>query len=166
LGLFEGGKKIAQRAMTSQSKDDVIAGKIFDFFSSKGFPSQKGLRGRGAGDYHYRKFESQVAGVKAVEVKVSRIGASGWRSSGSGIGGSIGSTIGDLSRALGPQRVKIEFILVTKEGGFLGKGKESKKFEFNLNADEYIDDALRVKDEAAFQKVINSYFKALGFPSD
>jgi hypothetical protein len=74
--------------------------------------------------------------------------------------------IGDLSRALGPQRVKIEFILVTKEGGFLGKGKESEKFEFNLNADEYIDDGLKVKDEAAFQKVLNGYLKALGFASD
>jgi hypothetical protein len=139
LGLFEGGRKIAQRAMTGQSKDDVIAERIFDFFSSKGFPSQK---------------------------EVSRIGASGWRTSGSGIGGSLGGTIGDLSRAVGPQRVKIEFILVTKEGGFLGKGKESKKFEFNLNADEYIDDGLRVKDEAAFQKVLKGYLKTLGFPSD
>ena len=53
-----------------------------------------------------------------------------------------------------------------KEGGFLGKGKESKRFEFNLNADEYIDDGLRVKDEAALQKVLNGYLKTLGFPSD
>ena len=166
VGFLEQGKKIAQRAVSGQSKDDVIAEKIFDFFSSKGFPSQKGLRGRGTGDYHYRKFESPVAGVRAVEVKVSRIGASGWQSSGSGVGGNIGSAIGSLSRALGPQRVKIEFKVVTKEGGFLGKGKESKKFEFNLNADEYIDDGLRVKNEAAFQKVLNGYFKALGLPSD
>jgi len=162
LGLFEGGRKIAQRAMTGQSKDDVVAEKIFDFFSSRGFPSKKGLRGRGAGDYHYRRFESTVEGIKAVEIKVSRIGASGWQTGGSGIGG----TIGAISRAMGPQRVKIEFELVTKEGGFLGKGKESKKFEFNLNADEYIDDGLRVKDEAAFQKVLNGYLRILGFPSD
>jgi hypothetical protein len=156
LGLFEGGKKLAQKAMTGQSKDDVIAEKIFDFFSSRGFPSKKGLRGRGAGDYHYRKFESQVAGVTAVEIKVSRIGSSG----------GIGGTIGNIAKTLGPQRVKIEFELVHKEGGFLGKGKESKKFEFNLNADEYIDDRLRVKDEAAFQKILNGYLKTLGFPSD
>jgi hypothetical protein len=156
LGLFEGGRKIAQRAMTGQSKDDAIAEKIFDFFSSRGFPSKKGLRGRGAGDYHYRKFESQVAGVKAVEIKVSRIGTSG----------GIGGTIGNIAKTLGPQRVKIEFILVYKEGGFLGKGKESKRFEFNLNADEHIDDELRVKDEAAFQKVLSGYLKTLGFPSD
>jgi len=162
LGLFEGGKKIAQRAMTSESKDDVIAEKVFDFFSSKGFPSKKGLRGRGAGDYHYRRFESPVAGFKAVEIKVSRIGTSGSRMSGGGIGGAIGN----ISKALGPQRVKIEFVLVTKEGGFLGKGKESKRFEFNLNADEYIDDELRVKDEAAFQKVLNGYLRTLGLPSN
>ena len=166
MGLFEGGRKIGQRVMTSGSKDDVIAEKVFGFFSSKGFPSKKGLRGRGAGDYHYRRFESPVAGFKAVEIKVSRIGTSGSRMSGGGIGGTIGGTIGDISRALGPQRVKIEFELVIKEGGFLGKGKESKKFEFNLNADEYIDDGLRVKDEAAFQKVLNGYLKTLGFPSD
>ena len=86
--------------------------------------------------------------------------------SGGGMGGQLGSTIGNISRTLGPQRVKIEIIRITKEGGFLGKGKESKKFEFNLNADEYIDDELRVKDEEAFQKVLNGYLKALGVPSD
>jgi hypothetical protein len=69
-----------------------------------------------------------------------------------------------MSKAMGPQRVKIEFERVTKEGGFMGKGKESKKFEFNLNADEYIDDELKVKDEAAFQKILNTYLKTLGFP--
>jgi hypothetical protein len=156
MGLLEGGKKLAQRAMTGQSKDDAIAEKVFDFFSSRGFPSKKGLRGRGAGDYHYRKFESSVSGVKALEIKVSRIGTSG----------GIGGTIGNIAKTLGPQRVKIEFELVYKEGGFLGKGKESKKFEFNLNADEYIDDELRVKDEAAFLKILNGYLKTLGFPSD
>ena len=166
MGLFEGGKKMAQRAMNSASKDDVVAEKIFDFFSSKGFPSKKGLRGRGAGDFHYRRFESPVAGVVAVEIKVSRVGTTGSLVSKSGIGGSIGSTIGNFSRAMGPQRVKIEIERVTKEGGFLGKGKESKKFEFNLNADDYIDDDLKVKDETAFVKILNGYLKTLGFPSD
>jgi len=156
LGLFEGGKRLAQKAMTGQSKDDAIAEKVFDFFSSRGFPSKKGLRGRGPGDYHYRKFESQVAGVKALEIKVSRIGTSG----------GIGGTIGNIAKTLGPQRVKIEFIVVHKEGGFLGKGKEAKRYEFNLNADEYIDDELKVKDDAAFQKILNGYLKTIGFQSD
>ena len=159
-GIFEEGKKIAKRAMTGQAKDDVIAEKIFDFFSSRGFSSKKGLRGRGEGDYHYRRFESPFEGPKAVEVKVSRRGAGGARA------GGVGGTIGDISKALGPQRVKIEFELVHKEGGFLGRGKESKKFEFSLNADEYLDDELKVMDEAAFQKLLNGYFKSLGFPSD
>ena len=156
MGLLEGGKQLAQRAMTGQSKDDAIAEKVFDFFSSKGLPSKKGLRGRGAGDYHYRKFESNVSGVKALEIKVSRIGASG----------GIGGTIGNIANTLGPQRVKIEFILVYKEGGFLGKGKESKRFEFNLNADEYIDNQLKVKDETALPNIFNGYWKTLGFSSD
>ena len=156
MGLLEGGKQLAQRAMTGQSKDDAIAEKVFDFFSSKGLPSKKGLRGRGAGDYHYRKFESNVSGVKALEIKVSRIGASG----------GIGGTIGNIANTLGPQRVKIEFILVYKEGGFLGKGKESKRFEFNLNADEYIDNQLKVKDDVALLKIFNDYWKTLGFSSD
>ena len=134
------------------------------FFSSKGFPSKKGLRGRGAGDFHYRKFESPVAGVVAVEIKVSRVGTTGSFVNKSGIGGSIGSTLGNISQAIGPQRVKIELERVTKEGGFLGKGKESKKFEFNLNADEYIDDELKVKDETAFQRILDSYLKTLGIP--
>jgi len=162
LGIFEEGKKMAQRAMAGRSKDDVIAEKIFDLFSSRGFSSKKGLRGRGEGDYHYRIFESPVEGLKAVEVKVSRRGSGGWQTGGGGIGGMIG----DMSKALGPQRVKIEFQLVHKEGGFLGKGKESKRFEFALNADEYIDDQLRVKDEAAFQKVLTGYLKNMGFPLD
>ena len=153
MGLFESGKQLAQKAMTGQSKDDAIAEKVFDFFSSKGFPSKKGLRGRGAGDYHYRKFESQVAGIKALEIKVSRIGTSG----------GFGGTIGNIARTMGPQRVRIEFILVYKEGGFLGKGKESKRYEFSLNADEYIDDTLKVKNEAAFQKLLDGYWKTLGF---
>ena len=156
MGLFEGGKRLAQKAMTGQSKDDAIAEKVFDFFSSRGFPSKKGLRGRGPGDYHYRKFESQVAGVKALEIKVSRIGTSG----------GIGGTIGNIAKTLGPQRVKIEFIVVHKEGGFLGKGKEAKRYEFNLNADEYIDDELKVKDNAAFQKILNGYLKTIGLPAD
>lgn len=160
MGIFEEGKKIAKRAMTSRAKDDVIAEKIFDFFSSRGFPSKKGLRGRGEGDYHYRRFESPFEGPKAVEVKVSRRGAGGARA------GGVGGTISNISKTLGPQRVRMEFELVHKEGGFLGRGKESKKFEFSLNADEYIDDELKVKDEAAFQKVLNGYFKSLGFPSD
>jgi len=160
LGIFEEGKKMAKRAMTGRAKDDVIAEKIFDLFSSRGFPSKKGLRGRGEGDYHYRKFESPFEGLKAVEVKVSRRGAGGWRA------GGIEGTIGDIAKALGPQRVRIEFELVYKEGGFLGRGKESKRFEFGLNADEYIDDELMVKDEAAFQKVLNGYLKTMGFPSD
>jgi len=166
VGLFEESRKMAQRAMNSQSKDDIYAEKIFDFFSSKGFPSKKGLRGRGEGDFHYRKFESPVEGFKAIEIKVSRIGTSGSMISRSGIGGNIGKSIGNLSKALGPQRVKIEFERVTKEGGFLGKGKESKKFEFNLDADEYIDDELKVKDETAFKKILNGYLKTIGFPSD
>ena len=165
MGLFEGSKKMAQRAMNSASKDDVVAEKIFDFFSSKGFPSKKGLRGRGAGDFHYRRFESPVAGFVAVEIKVSRVVTGGSRVV-SGLGGNIGSTIGNMSKAMGPQRVKIEFERVTKEGGFLGKGKESKKFEFNLNADEYIDDELNVKDDGAFQKILNGYLKTLGVPTD
>ena len=160
MGIFEEGKKMAQRAMAGRSKDDVIAEKIFDLFSSRGFSSKKGLRGRGEGDYHYRIFESPVEGLKAVEVKVSRRGSGGWRA------GGIGGTIGDIAKALGPQRVKIEFELVHKEGGFLGKGKESKKFEFSLNADEYIDDELKVKDEVAFQKILTGYLKTMGFPSD
>ena len=32
LGFFEGSKKMAQRAMNSASKDDVVAERIFDFF--------------------------------------------------------------------------------------------------------------------------------------
>ena len=156
MGLFESGKQLAQKAMTGQSKDDAIAEKVFDFFSSKGLPSTKGLRGRGAGDYHYRKFESNVSGVKALEIKVSRIGTSG----------GIGGTIGNIANTLGPQRVKIELILVYKEGGFLRKGKESKRFEFNLNADEYIDNQLKVKDETALLKIFNGYWKTLGFSSD
>ena len=156
MGLFEGGKQLAQRAMTGQSKDDAIAEKVFDFFSSKGLPSKKGLRGRGAGDFHYRKFESNISGVKALEIKVSRIGTSG----------GIGGTIGNIAKTLGPQRVKIEFTVVHKEGGFLGKGKESKRYEFNLNADEHIDNQLKVKDEAALLKIFNGYWQTLGFPSD
>ena len=156
MGLFEGGKQLAQKAMTGQSKDDAIAEKVFDFFSSKGLPSKKGLRGRGAGDFHYRKFESNISGVKALEIKVSRIGTSG----------GIGGTIGNIAKTLGPQRVKIEFTVVHKEGGFLGKGKESKRYEFNLNADEHIDNQLKVKDEAALLKIFNGYWQTLGFPSD
>ncbi|MFH2112212.1 MAG: hypothetical protein ABIJ47_13250 [Candidatus Bathyarchaeota archaeon] len=155
--MFEEGKKLAKKAMTSGSKDDVIAEKIFDLLSSRGYSSKKGLTGRGGGDYHYRRFDPPQEG-KAVEVKVSRRGAPSTQS------GDIIGTLSNISKTLGPQRVKIEFALVEKEGGFLGIGKGAKRFEFSMNADDYIDNELRVKDEAAFTRVLNGYLKTLGLP--
>jgi hypothetical protein len=80
--------------------------------------------------------------------------------------GQIKSGLNIKSEALGPQRVTIEFEVVYKEGKFLGIGKKSKKFEFTMNADEYIDDELKVKDEEAFLEVLNGYLKAIGLPTD
>jgi len=37
--MFEEGKRLAKKAMTSGSKDDIIAEKIFDLFSSRGYSS-------------------------------------------------------------------------------------------------------------------------------
>ena len=141
--------------MTSASKDDVIAEKIFDLFSNMGYSSKKSLIGRGEGDYHYRRFEPPQEG-KAVEVRVSRKVAPSSQS------GDVRSTIGNISKALGPQRVKIEFAIVEKEGGFMGVGKSAKKYEFSINADDYIDHDLKVKDEAAFQTVLSGYLKTIG----
>ena len=61
--------------------------------------------------------------------------------------------------------LKIIFEL-SKEGTFLGLGKKSKKFEFRLNPDEFIDDQLKVKDEEALKKTLNSYLRTMGFRSD
>ena len=155
--MFEEGKKLAKKAMTSGSKDDVIAEKIFDLFSSRGYSSKKGLMGRGEGDYHYRRFDPSQEG-KAVEVKVSR------RNRPSQQSGDIISTLGNISKTLGPQRVKVEFDVIEKEGGTLGFGKKAKKFEFSMNADEYIDYELKVKDETAFTKALNGYLKTIGLP--
>jgi len=158
VGMFEEGKNLAKKAMTSGSKDDVIAEKIFDLLSSRGYPSKKGLLGRGGGDYHYRRFDPPQEGLKAVEVKVSRRGATTKQS------GDVIGTLDNIAKTLGPQRVKIEFALVEKEGGVLGIGKSAKRFEFSMNADDYIDNELRVKDEAAFTRVLNGYFKTIGLP--
>ena len=114
------------------------------------------MTGRGGGDYHYRKFESPFEDFKAVKVRVSR--KAGWQPS------VIGGPIGEIGEALGPQRVVIEFEVIFKEGKFLGIGKKSKKFEFTMNADKYIDDELKVKDEKAFQEALNGYLKAIGLP--
>jgi len=43
-------------------------------------------------------------------------------------------------------------------------GKSAKKYEFSMNADDYIDNELRVKDEVAFMSVLNGYLKTVGVP--
>lgn len=156
--MFKEGKNLARKAMTSASKDDVIAEKIFDLLSSRGYSSKKGLTGRGEGDYHYRRFDPPQEGLKPVEVKVSRSGATTKQS------GDIIGALDNIAKTLGPQRVKIEFAVVAKEGGLLGVGKNAKRFEFSMNADDYIDNELRVRDEAAFMGVLNGYFKTIGIP--
>jgi len=156
LEVFEEARKMAKKVMAGRTKDDVIAERLFELFSRRGFSSRKGLTGRGGGDYHYRKFESPFEDFKAVKVRVSR--KAGWQPS------VIGGPIGEIGEALGPQRVVIEFEVIFKEGKFLGIGKKSKKFEFTMNADKYIDDELKVKDEKAFQEALNGYLKAIGLP--
>ena len=153
--MFEEGRNLARKAMTSGSKDDVIAEKLFDLFSSKGYSSKKGLRGRDEGDYHYRRFDPPQEG-KPVEVKVSRRGAPKQQTS------NIIGTLDNIAKTLGPQRVKIEFAVIEKEGGVLGLGKNAKKYEFTMNADDYIDSDLRVRDEAAFMGALNGYLRTVG----
>ena len=41
-------------------------------------------------------------------------------------------------------------------------GKNAKKFEFSINADDYIDNDLRIRDEAAFMGVLNGYLRTIG----
>ena len=156
--MFEEGKNLARKAMASGSKDDVIAENIFEIFSSRGYSSKKGIRGRGEGDYHYRRFDPPREGLKPVEVKVSRMNKPGQQPT---------NVIGKLDiivKTLGPQRVKIEFDIVEKEGGALGLGKKTKKFEFSIKADDYIDNELKLKNEAAFIGVLNGYLKTIGVP--
>ena len=149
---------MARKAMTSGSKDDIIAEKIFDLFSSKGYSSKKGLRGRGEGDYHYRRFDPPREGLKPIEVKVSRMNKPSQQPT------NVIGKLDSLSKTLGPQRVKIEIDVVEKEGGALGLGKNVKKFEFSMNADDYIDNDLKVKNEAAFTGILNGYLKTVGVP--
>jgi len=156
--MFEEGKNLARKAITSGSKDDVVAERIFDLFSSRGYSSKKGLRGRGEGDYHYRRFDPPGEGLKPIEVKVSR------RNKPSQQPSNVIGKLDNLSKTLGPQRVKIEIDVVEKEGGTLGLGKSAKKYEFSMNADDYIDNELRVKDEVAFMSVLNGYLKTVGVP--
>lgn len=156
--VFEEGKKFAQKAMTSASKDDVVAEKIFDLFSSRGYSSKKGLTGRGEGDYHYRRFNPPTEGIKPIEVKVSRMNKPSQQPS------NIIGKLDNIAKTMGPQRVKIEFAVVEKEGGALGLGKSTKKYEFTLNADDHIDDDLKIKNEASFMGIINGYLKTVGVP--
>jgi len=39
-----------------------------------------------------------------------------------------------------------------------------KKFEFSMNADDYIDNDLKVKNESAFTGILNGYLKTIGVP--
>jgi len=104
--MFEEGKNLARKAMTSGSKDDVIAERIFDLISNRGYSSKKGLRGRGEGDYHYRRFDPPSGDLKPIEVKVSRRNKPSQQSS------NVIGALGNISKTLGPQRVKIEFDVV------------------------------------------------------
>jgi len=155
--MFEDGKNLARKAMTSGSKDDLVAERIFDLLSNRGYSSKKGLRGRGEGDYHYRRFDPPGEG-KPIEVKVSRLNKPGQQSS------NVIGALSNISKTLGPQRVKIEFAVVEKEGGALGVGKSTKKFEFSMNADDHIDNDLKLKNEASFMGIINGYLKTVGVP--
>ena len=155
-GLFEEGKKLAKKAMTSASKDDVIAERLFDLFSKRGYSSKKGLTGRGEGDYHYRRFDPPIADMKPIEVKVSRINKPTQQAD------NVLIQLDNIAKTLGPQRVKIELAIIEKEGGTLGLGKKTKKFEFTMNADDYIDNELKVKNEAVFMGTLSGYLKTLG----
>ena len=154
--MFEEGKNLARKAMTSASKDDVIAERLFDLFSTKGYSSKKGLTGRGEGDYHYRRFDPSRVDVKPIEVKVSRINKPTQQSD------NVLTQLDNIAKMLGPQRVKIEFAIIEKEGGALGLGKKTKKFEFTMNADDYIDNELKVKNEAVFLGTLSGYLNTLG----
>lgn len=154
--MFEEGKNLARKAMASGSKDDVIAENIFEIFSNRGYSLKKGIRGRGEGDYHYRRFDPPREGLKPVEVKVSRMNKPGQQPT------NVLGKLDSIAKTLGPQRVKIEFDIVEKEGGALGFGKKTKKFEFSIKADDYIDNELKVKNEAAFIGVLNGYLKTIG----
>ena len=156
--MFEEGKNLARKAMASGSKDDVIAEKIFDLLSNRGYSVKKGLRGRGEGDYHYRRFDPPREGFKPVEVKVIRMNKPGQQPT------NVIGKLDSIAKTLGPQRVKIEFDIVEKEGGALGLGKKTKKFEFSIKADDYIDNELKLKNEAAFIGVLNGYLKTIGVP--
>jgi len=156
--MFEEGKNLARKAMTSASKDDVIAERLFDLFSTKGYSSKKGLTGRGEGDYHYRRFDPQIVDLKPIEVKVSRINKPTQQSN------NVLTQLDNIAKTLGPQRVKIELAIIEKEGGALGLGKKTKKFEFTMNADDYIDNELKVKNEAAFMGTLSGYLKTIGVP--
>lgn len=156
--MFEEGKNLAKKAMASGSKDDVIAEKIFDLLSNRGYSVKKGLRGRGEGDYHYRRFDPPKESLKPVEVKVTRMNKPGQQPT------NVIGKLDSIAKTLGPQRVKIEFDIVEKEGGALGLGKKTKKFEFSIKADDYIDNELKVKNEAAFIGVLNGYLKTVGVP--
>ena len=156
--MFEEGKNLARKAMASGSKDDVIAEKIFDLLSNRGYSVKKGLRGRGEGDYHYRRFDPPREGLKPVEVKVIRMNKPGQQPT------NVIGKLDSIAKTLGPQRVKIEFDIVEKEGGALGLGKKTKKFEFSIKADDYIDNELKLKNEAAFIGVLNGYLKTIGVP--
>jgi len=156
--MFEEGKNLARKAMISGSKDDVIAEKIFDLLSNRGYSSKKGLRGRGDGDYHYRRFDPPREGLKPVEVKVSRMNKPGQQPS------NLIGKLDSIAKTLGPQRVKIEFDVVEKEGGTLGLGKKVKKFEFSMNVDDYVDNDLKIKNEAAFMEILGGYLKTIGVP--
>ena len=156
--MFEEGKNLARKAMTSASKDDLVAERIFDNLSNRGYSSKKGLRGRGEGDYHYRRFDPPKEGLKPIEVKVSRVNKPGQQPT------SVLGKLDSIAKTLGPQRVKIEFAVVEKEGGALGMGKSTKKYEFSMNADDHIDNDLKIKNEASFMGIINGYLKTVGVP--
>ncbi|TRO54650.1 hypothetical protein E2P71_03885, partial [Candidatus Bathyarchaeota archaeon] len=156
--MFEEGKNLARKAATSASKDDLVAEKIFDTLSSRGYSSKKGLRGRGEGDYHYRRFDPPTEGLKPIEVKVTRLNKPGQQPT------SVIGKLDSIAKTIGPQRVKIEFAVIEKEGGTLGLGKSAKKFEYTLNADDHIDNDLKLKNESSFMGVIIGYLKTIGVP--
>ena len=46
LEVFEEARKMAKKVMAGRTKDDVIAERLFELFSRRGFSSRKGVDGK------------------------------------------------------------------------------------------------------------------------
>jgi hypothetical protein len=151
MGFFtdmkNAGVGMIKKAAAAASKDDMIADRLFSIVTATKAVMINSVRGA---DIHKATFE---VGDVLLDVTIQRRTQS-----------SNTRVVGlPISLATMPTMCDITFKIYKKPSGFLGSLiKPGKTMKYVLNADDYIDDDLKIKNPSNLDKKLSEYLKATG----